>query len=50
MNEAEIVAIWPLRTPPSEEDVERIWLLTRELQRPLKDSEVLFLMVPWGRA
>jgi hypothetical protein len=57
---AETVAIWPLRTPPTEEDphlateedLDRIWLLARELRRPLdtRESEVLYLMVPWGRA
>jgi hypothetical protein len=50
MTEPETVAIWPLRTPPTEEDLDRIWLLSRELQRPLRESEVLYLMVPWGRA
>jgi hypothetical protein len=50
MIEAETVAIWPLRTPPTEEDLDRILLLSRELQRPLRESEVLYLIVPWGRA
>jgi hypothetical protein len=45
-----LICTWPLRTPPTQDDLERIALFAGLVQRQLTDIEVLALMEPAGRA
>jgi hypothetical protein len=45
-----LVCVWPLHTPPTPEDLERINFMHEMVGRRLTCDEVLNLMVPRGRA
>jgi hypothetical protein len=45
-----LVCIWPLHTPPTEDDLERINFAYEMTGRRLTIAEVLNLIVPKGRA
>lgn len=45
-----LVCVWPLRTPPTADDLERIAIAAGLVQRQLTEIEVLALMEPAGRA
>jgi hypothetical protein len=45
-----LVCVWPLRTPPTADDLERIAFFAGLVQRQLTEIEVLALMEPASRA